>query len=65
MRILVIVWGVSSLVEVGVFGFWVMILVLVYTPLEVGYTPSEVGWYSLEIVVLAGLLCDFYLICAL
>ena len=55
-----IVSGVSSLVEVGGFGFWIMIVVLVYLPLEVGYPPLEVGWSSLEIIVLASILCDFY-----
>ena len=34
------------------FCFWVMIVVLVYPPLEV-------GWYYLAMVVLDGLLCVF------
>ena len=62
LKILVIVWVVSSLVEVGVFSFWVLIVVLVYTPLNVGYPPLEVGWFSLAMVLLYGLNSDFYLI---
>ena len=59
MQILVIVWGVSSLVEVRVFGFWVLIVVLVYPPLEVVYPFLEVCWSYLEMVVLAEILCVF------
>ena len=43
LLILVIVWGVSSLVEVADFGFWVLIVVFVYPPLEMVYSILEVG----------------------
>ena len=65
LRIFLIVLGVSPLVEVGDFGFGVLVVVLVYPPLEVGYTPLEVVWSSLAIVVLDGIQCDFYVIGAL
>ena len=65
MQILVIVWGVSSLVEFGVWGFGVLIVVLVYLPLGVDYPPLELGWYYLAMVVLDGILCVFYLLVSL
>ena len=52
LQILVIVWGTSYLLEVGVFGF-------LGSDCCIGLSTLEVGWSSLEMVVLAGLLRDF------